>query len=59
MIKLALIDNGIPYHMRNNRNQRIVHKSFWLLNAIQVSIKTINHSMALYASELSQAYVVI
>ena len=28
MIKLALIDNGIPYHMRNNRNQRIVHKSF-------------------------------
>ena len=28
MIKLALIDNGIPSHMRNNRNQRIVHKSF-------------------------------
>ena len=25
---------------------------FWLLNAIQVSIKTINHSMALYASEI-------
>ena len=24
MIKLALIDNGIPYHMRNNRRNRIV-----------------------------------
>lgn len=23
MIKLALIDNGIPYHMRNNRRNRI------------------------------------
>ena len=40
MIKLALIDNGIPYHMRNNRNQRIVHKSFLaFVNAIQVEYK--------------------
>ena len=28
MIKLALIDNGIPYHMRNNRILRFVHISF-------------------------------
>ena len=59
MIKLALIDNGIPYHMRNNRNQRIVHKSFLASKCDPSEYKDDNHSMALYASELSQAYVVI
>lgn len=28
MIKLALIDNGIPYYMRNKSNHKIVHKTF-------------------------------
>lgn len=28
MIKLALIDNGIPYYMRNKSNHKIVHKNF-------------------------------
>ena len=28
MIKLALIDNGIPDYIKNKSNQKIVHKSF-------------------------------
>ena len=56
MIKLALIDNGIPYHMRNNRNQRIVHKSFL---ASKCDPSEYKDDKSFHASELSQAYVVI
>lgn len=52
MIKLALIDNGIPYHMRNNRNQRIVHKSFLASKSdIDMYIVRKNNMYELYAED--------